>query len=136
MKQVCIAVTLLLISHASLAESDPLLGKFGHDYTRSSQEAVWQIRRDAGGYQLNTLTHSSKASAQSWSAAQRKAFWEKMMWPVKVSAEAKCVGNAEEVICYVPVGARKKVDWLRDNKSDYFHYDAMGGVMEAHRISG
>lgn len=147
------ALTLILVASAAAAEAAaPLAGRFGHAYTATDGDAVWKITRHSdGGYRVQQ-PDKSEASAAVLDNRQRIAFWQKMHWDADTAAGADCLNWGEpmsdslldlldpppadapvlrrSVLCHVPGAQRAKITWLADNRSDWFYYDSLTGVME------
>jgi len=135
MKTIIIAAALGMISFVCMAQTELLTGKFGHQYTEPKNTPVWEIKKINDQYQLSIwgATETSQPSHEL-SEQERRKFWQKMWWPEDSSVSASCVMNSEEMICYVSPKARNEIDYIKGYKSNYFHYDRMGGVMETHKI--
>jgi hypothetical protein len=93
------------------------------------------IRKD--GNSLVFFSHGLNESTVSQIASkeQKESFWKKMMWDVSLSQDATCVVGKEFIVCRVPQEVRAKISWIASNKSDYFYYDHMAGVMEIERLN-
>ncbi len=119
----------------SAAEEDMILGDYGHKFTEPQGEVVWSIRKE--GDSLVFFSHGLNESAVSQIASkeQKESFWKKMMWDVSLSEDATCVVGKEFIVCRVPQEVRAKISWIASNKSDYFYYDQMAGVMEIERLN-
>lgn len=121
---------------AAYAETDPFVGRFTHDYTRSKDESVWTVKKSGAAWQV--LIHGSRetVSARRTSDAERKAFWEQMWWPADKANDARCLrieGKWPGLMCYVQSSTRAHISDLAKNKSDYFYFDPMGGLREIRR---
>lgn len=116
-------------------DNDVMIGDYGHDYTSQKGEVVWSIRKD--GNSLVFFSHGLNESTVSQIASkeQKESFWKKMMWDVSLSQDATCVVGKEFIVCRVPQEVRAKISWIASNKSDYFYYDHMAGVMEIERLN-
>ena len=135
MKKTIIALALGVASFACSAQADLFVGKFGHEYTSPEGTPVWEIKRNNGQYQFDILNDEDPSqSAHEFSENERRKFWKTMLWPEEGSIPASCVGNAERVMCYVTPQVRSRTDWLKDNKSNYFYYDQLLGVMEVQKL--
>lgn len=133
-----IIMTSLLFAASAfcLADNNPLVGQFGHDFTRRKDEPAWEIKKDGAQYQLRSVAPGETAqAAHALSDAERRKFWQTMSWPEDTSAAAQCVGDSEHMLCFVPAATRQKIDWLKSNKSDYFYYDQAAGVMQAQKVA-
>jgi len=119
----------------SAHSSELLLGNFGHEFTGKKGETVWSIRATGSSYELFSLGGNFKTGLQPLSKAAVAALWKELLWPQATTAGVVCLGNDEDIFCHVPQNQRKKIDWLAGNKSNYFFYSAMGGVMEIKRLS-
>lgn len=128
-------LALLIAPFCCKADGETLTGLYGHQFTAQPNAPVWSVRSKGKAYQVISLNaDESTPDSHEWSKDERLAFWERMLWPPDTSADAQCVGNEDEVICFVPSQSRKRIDWLRESKSDYFHYDPMGGVMKINKL--
>lgn len=148
---------------AQAAETELLSGRYGHDASEPSYQAVWEVSRQGENWQARNLSEEAASSAYRLSPAGRRAFWEKMDWPAQTADTADCVtwgeaapslldllqespddgepkagadvvGNA--VVCHVPAAARKQIGWLQDSNEDWFYYDSVAGVMAVRRLPG
>ena len=129
----------LLIFIAALvslpAASAPPTGQFGHGYTSKQNDVVWTVRKSSSTYELVTHGDESVAAAHPLTLEERKAFWKKMWWQSDSFSKASCLGNHSELLCHVPARSRKSDADLKGMQSDFFHYDPVGGVIEAKRIA-
>lgn len=134
LKRILAACVWLAFSATTLAQSKLFQGSFGHEYTAKKNEAVWTIDFEPKSIVLITHGYQSKATLHELTKAEKDAFWKRMMWPASSGTQARCVGNAEDLFCYVPMTERQEISWLQENRSDYFYYSQMAGVMEVTRI--
>jgi hypothetical protein len=59
-----------------------------------------------------------------------------MRWPAEKANGALCLridGQPNGLMCYVQSSSRARVSDLSKNRSDYFYFDPMGGLMEIRR---
>ena len=112
------------------AQTASLLGDFTHGYTEPPNESVWTVQNTSDMWTVYSHGGKETSKAKILTEAERKKFWEKMWWPISTATQADCLTYDEALICYVPKKAKLKIDWIQKNKSNYFHYDAIGGVME------
>lgn len=142
---------------ASSAEVDLLSGQYGHGASEPAYTPVWEVRQVADGWQARNLQEPVASTATRLSLEGRRAFWEKMAWPVASADTADCVtwgeappslgdwledkpvtaiagtfGNA--LVCHVPAAARTQIGWLQGSPEDWFYYDPMAGVMEVRQL--
>ncbi|MDR2876066.1 MAG: hypothetical protein LBV44_09100 [Methylobacillus sp.] len=135
MKRIIIATALGMASFACAAQSDLLVGEFGHEFTKKPGTPVWAITGSNNQYWLDSLgDEEPPAPAHEYSESERRKFWGRMLWSEETSAAARCIGNDAELICYVPPKTRSAIDWLKNRQSDYFYYDTMMGVMEIQKL--
>ncbi len=136
---------------------DLLSGRYGHASSEPAYQAVWEVSHAVDGWHARNLEEPTTSAAIRLSPAGRRAFWEKMGWPVASADTADCVtwgeapasllslledkpanpiagtfGNA--LLCHVPAAARKEIGWLQDSIEDWFYYDPVAGVMEVRRL--
>ena len=132
-----LALALLLLSPLAMAQTELLVGKFGHEHTAPKNTPVWEIKETSDDqYQFVTLGVGEPSQpAHEFSADERRKFWQTMWWPEDTSDAAICIGNEREIMCYVPPETRNGIDWLKDHKSHYFYYDSAAGVMETHKLT-
>lgn len=136
MKRILIAATFFFASFASSAQPNVLIGRFGHEYTKPKGAAVWDVRTSGDQLQLVTLNaEESNARSHELTEGERRKFWQSLWWPEETSVAARCVGNSEEVLCHVPPSVRSKINDLVRHRSNYFHFDPIGGLMEIQRAS-
>jgi ribosomal protein S4E len=126
----CIGITISIAS----ADSDIMIGNYGHKFTEPQGEVVWSIRKE--GDSLVFFSHGLNESivSQIANTEQKESFWKKMWWDASLSKDATCVVGKEFILCKVPQEVRAKIDWIAPNKSDYFYYDSMAGIMEIERL--
>lgn len=86
-------------------------GRYGHAMTASSDEVVWTIDAEGGGWRVSmagdTPAETTVASAHPLGAAGRAAFWRKMLWPEAGSRQARCLSWGE-----APAGLSDLLDAL------------------------
>jgi hypothetical protein len=124
-----------LTSHA-VAATDFLLGSFTHDFTRPKNQSVWTVKKSGTAWQVIVHDSNETLPARQVGKEGRMQFWEQMWWPADKAKDAQCLrleGKLQETICYVQSSARTNVGDLSKNKSDYFYFDQMGGLMEIRR---
>jgi hypothetical protein len=136
MKRLLAVFCLCALTGAAYAETDPFVGSFTHDFTRPKNESVWTVKKSGAAWQV--LVHGSHETvhARRMSDAERMAFWEQLWWPTEKAKDAQCLrleGNLQGLMCYVQSSTRAEVSDLAKNKSDYFYFDQMGGLMEIRR---
>ena len=119
----------------SFAQSNPLVGVFGHNFSSKKNTPVWTVKEGKVDFQLHFHGDGSVTSVKTSSLDDRKKFWAAMWWSSDTYANARCLGNSAEILCFVPKADRLREPGLRDLGSDFFHYDRIGGVMEVNRIS-
>jgi hypothetical protein len=153
MRTTAAALTPILVLCAAAAQAAvPLAGRFGHAHTATDDETVWQITQlSDDGYQVYQADEPD-ASATLLDDSGRAAFWLKMHWDAGTGAGARCLNWGEpmadslqdlfdppstdapvlrrSVLCHVPSAQRQQIPWLADNRSDWFYYDSLSGVME------
>jgi len=135
MFRICTLALAGLLTLPICAYASSLVGVFGHNYTERKNDPVWTVKQESGHFTLTTHGDGSTSLLKSLSGSEIKIFWKKMLWEQKTSEKAECLGNRDEIMCFVPMQSRKGIPWLADNKSDYFYYDEMAGVMEINLIS-
>lgn len=115
--------------------AEVLSGVYGHAFTGKRNDAVWTVQRSTAGiYQVLQHGDDSRMAGKVLDDAARLRFWQKMDWPQATVSVAQCLQFGDDMICHVPQPQRRQIVWLADNRSDYFYYDTMAGVMEVHRI--
>lgn len=124
------SLILPIYTHAS-----SLVGVFGHNFTGRKNDPVWTVKQEPGHFTLITHGDGSTSPLRVLSKAEITRFWKKMLWEQESSKKAECLGNRDEILCFVPTQSRKSIPWLEDNTSDYFYYDKMAGIMEIYLIS-
>lgn len=125
------------LAHVSAqAETDRLVGTYGHDFTRGKTDPVWSISEKQGQFTLLTHGDQSTAALRIMSAADQTAFWKQMLWNEKSSGGAHCMRSDDEVFCYVPKASRAAEPYLLNLHSDYFSFSQMGGIFKLNKISG
>ncbi|SFZ72039.1 hypothetical protein [Chitinimonas taiwanensis] len=133
MKIKAIFSSIVALCAVSVHSKELLLGNFGHAFTGKESDIVWSIRAKGSIYEILFHGDNSKATAQQLSDKAVAKLWKKLDWPEITTAGVVCLGVKEDFFCYVPQEQRKKISWIADNKSDYFNYSSMGGVMEIHK---
>jgi hypothetical protein len=118
----------------SVSASEILVGNFGHEFTRKNGDVVWKIQPKGNAYELHALGDNSKATIKPMSRKAINSFWEKMLWPASTTLGVSCLANREDIFCYVPRDQQEKIDWISGNKSGFFYYSTMGGIMEINKI--
>lgn len=121
------------LSGAVEAGTDPFVGSFTHDYTRLKNDPVWTVKKSGATWQVHVHGANETVRARPVSNTERAAFWEQMWWPVDKAGGAQCLhvdGEFPGLMCYVQSSTRVQLDALSKNKSDYFYFDSMGGLME------
>lgn len=117
------------------AQTDSLAGEYGHNYTEKDGTPVWEVRQKGDTYELLSLgTPPSSQEVHVLTADERRHFWQTMWWSEESSAQVNCIGNTQEVICFVPATTRQTIAALKENDSDYFYYDPTGGLMEIQKL--
>lgn len=120
------------IAAQAQAQSLPV-GSFGHRYTDAPNTAVWTVTlHHAATQEYRLLRHSDaqQTKLKPLTKKEREQFWARMHWSLNEADAAVCLGNWTDILCHVPHKVRLKNDWLKSYKSDFFHYDTIGGVME------
>jgi len=117
-----------------VSANDILVGSFGHEFTRQNGDVVWKIHPKGNFYELHTLGDNSKSTIKPMNSKALNDFWKKMLWPTSTTIGASCLANAEDVFCYVPKDQQEKIDWISGNKSSFFYYSTMAGIMEVNKI--
>ena len=140
------------------ADPDVLAGRYGHDASEPAYQPVWEVIHEGERWQARNVGDDAYSVAYRMSGVGRRAFWEKMGWPLASADVADCVswGTApaslvdmlEEItpvtgadtyglalVCHVPPAARTQIDWLQASTEDWFYYDPMAGVMEVRRLA-
>ena len=126
----------LLLASAAHAQTNPLAGTFGHGSTSKLDDPVWTVRVVAGQAQL--YAHGSKTMAKGvlMTGQQRKQLWDHLDFASESFQQAECIEADGEYVCYVPKKSRARDTLLKSQKSDFFHFDKVGGLMEIHKIRG
>jgi hypothetical protein len=109
------------------------VGSFGHRYTDAPNTAVWTVTlHNPATQEYRLLRHSDaqQTKLKPLTKKEREQFWARMHWSLNEADAAVCLGNWSDILCYVPRKVRLKNDWLKSYKTDFFHYDTIGGVME------
>ena len=131
------AIAGLLATMMAHAQANPVVGTFGHDYTEKTNEPVWTV--SSAGQQIKLKSHGGGPTVKVTilSREQRKALWDALAFDSDTGsfAQAECVGGGAEYICHVPMAARAGIPELKTQKSDFFHYDRAGGLMEIRKIA-
>ncbi|HEY4556280.1 MAG TPA: hypothetical protein VIG68_07600 [Lysobacter sp.] len=141
---------LLLLAGLALAPAagaaDGFAGRYDHA-TEGPPDPVWTLRDAATGTRMER--HDGlELPVRELDAGERGQLWARLDWPADTAATVRCVGWADEpgpfsqplfgsvtsVICHVPASARARIDWLRDNASDWIYYDTGLGVAELRRF--
>lgn len=156
----CLLLCLLALSPAAwAAPPTPFAGEYGHGATHDADETVWVVQAVDTQWRLTRTGDGETVQAHRLGQRGREAFWTRMGWPAESSEDADCLSWGEKpasledlladrpakdvapgddyglgVLCHVPASARSRIDWLADNASDWFYYDAVAGVMEARRL--
>ena len=112
------------------AQTTSLVGDFTHGYTDPKNETVWTVENTRDMWTVYSHGAKETFKAKILSEAERINYWEKMWWPTATAKLADCLTYDAALICHIPKKAKMKIDWIKKNKSDYFHYDAIGGVIE------
>ena len=107
------------------------VGTFGHEFTKTKGEAVWSIQAGVASYKLIRHNDGKKQLAHTLTPVERKKFWLKMAWPAGTHQNSQCIGVPGELICHVPSTTRLSIPALQSHSSDFFHYDKIGGIIEA-----
>ncbi|UXY14559.1 hypothetical protein N8I74_14700 [Chitiniphilus purpureus] len=136
MRSIASRVVAAILIAPVLALADPPLGVFGHQFTEREGEPVWTIEQESA----DVFTLFVHGDSLGWrldrlDSDEIKSFWRKMGWPQGAVHHASCIGDGESVFCHMPANARRRIPWLAENKSDYFYYDTMAGVMEIRLIA-
>jgi hypothetical protein len=127
---------LYALGGAASAASDPLVRSFTHDFTRIKNDAVWTVKKTGSTWQVRVHGANETVRARPATNAERAAFWEQMWWPADKAKDAQCLRVEEQspgLMCYVHGSTRAGISALSKNKSDYFYFDPMGGLMEIRR---
>ena len=136
MKRLLAVICLYVLAGSASAETNPLLGSFTHDFTRPSNQSVWTVKKVGTAWQVRVHGANETVRAKRMSDAEKAAFWEQMWWPLEKAKDAQCLRIEKELqglMCYVHGNSRVTIDALSKNKSDYFYFDSMGGLMEIRR---
>ena len=136
MRRLLAVLCLYVFAGAASASTDPLVGSFTHDFTRVKNDPVWTVKKTGSAWQVRLHGANATVHARPATNAERAAFWEQMWWPADEAKEAQCLRVEEQspaMMCYVHGSARAGIDALSKNKSDYFYFDPMGGLMEIRR---
>jgi hypothetical protein len=136
MKHLLAVFCLYALVGTASASTDPLVGSFTHDFTRVKNDPVWTVKKTGSVWQVRLHGANATVQARPATNAERAAFWEQMWWPADKAKEAQCLRVEEQspaMICYVHGSTRAGIDALSKNKSDYFYFDPMGGLMEIRR---
>ncbi|MFC5476637.1 hypothetical protein [Massilia suwonensis] len=118
------------------AGTDPLVGSFTHDFTRIKNDSVWTVKKTGSVWKVRVHGSNEIAGARLVSDSEKAAFWEQMWWPADKAKDAQCLRIEEQsqgMMCYVRGSTRAGIGGLSKHKSDYFYFDAMGGLMEIRR---
>ncbi len=134
MKIGAIVSTIAALACQSVSASEILVGSFGHEFTRKNGDVVWTIRPKGNAYELHALGDNSKSTIKPMSSKAINDFWRKMLWPASTTIGVSCLENTEDVFCYVPRDQQEKIDWISGNKSRFFYYSTMAGIMEINKI--
>ena len=135
MKRLLSVLTLYVLAGSASAETSPLVGSFTHDFTRPSNQSVWTVKKAGAAWQVRLHGGNQTVRARPATDAERAA-WEKMWWPADKAKSAQCLRVEEQspgLMCYVHGSTRAGISDLSKNKSDYFYFDPMGGLMEIRR---
>lgn len=114
-----------------------IVGSFSHRFSKSANAPVWTVKLVDKQFQL--VSHGANTSADIilLNEQERKDLWTSLAFDVDTDSflAAECVGAAHiEYICHVPHKSRADIPQLRSRKSDFFHYDKTGGLIEIHKI--
>lgn len=136
MKSLLAVFFLYILTGTAFAETNPLVGRFTHDFTSPKNQSVWTVKRTGNAWQV--LVHGSHQTvrARQIGDAERAEFWDQMWWPADKSKDAQCLlveAKLQGMICYVQRSTRSGISDLSSRKSDYFYFDSMGGLMEIRR---
>ena len=112
------------------AQTTSLVGDFTHGYTEPKNESVWTVQNTSDMWTVYSHGAKETFKAKILSEEERINFWEKMWWPAPTAKQADCLTYDVALICHIPKKAKIKIDRIKKNKSEYFHYDATGGVIE------
>ena len=69
------------LAGAASAASDPLVGSFTHDFTRTKNDPVWTVKKTGSAWQVRVHGANETVRARPATNAERAAFWEQMWWP-------------------------------------------------------
>ncbi|UOV09590.1 hypothetical protein MUU77_04645 [Pseudoxanthomonas sp. F37] len=144
---------------ARTGEPAAFAGDYGHTATASADDVVWRVEQAGSHWRVILVAADEAHEAHRLQARGRDAFWSRMDWPLDSSAQAECLtwgdkpGSLQDlladappapsapgedyghaVLCHVPPAARARIGWIADNASDWFYYDPLLGVIEAHAI--
>ncbi|HZX30103.1 MAG TPA: hypothetical protein VFF03_02010 [Rhodocyclaceae bacterium] len=119
----------------SIACANSLTGIYSHNYTAKKNEPVWSIKAKNNAFTLTTHGENGQSRLQTLTDSEIREFWEKMGWEEEFAKGVECIGNAGDIFCKVPAKTKNGISWLRENKSDYFHFDKIGGLMEIKKAS-
>jgi hypothetical protein len=136
MKRLLTVFYLSALAGVACAETNPLAGSFTHNFTRAENQSVWTVKKAGTAWQVRVHGSNETLRARPVSDAERAAFWEQMWWPADKANDAQCLrieGPLQGLMCYVQSSTRADVSDLSKNKSDYFYFDQMGGLMEIRR---
>jgi hypothetical protein len=136
MKRLLTVFCLYALAGAACAQTDPLVGSFTHDFTRPKNQSVWTVKKTAAVWQVRVHGSNETLHARRASDGEKAAFWEQVWWPAGKANDAQCLrieGQLQGLMCYVQSSIRADVSDLSKNKSDYFYFDSMGGLMEIQR---
>ncbi len=121
-------------------------GRYDHG-TDGPPDPVWTLRDTATGVRMERHDGLS-LPVRALDGGELAQLWSRLDWPADTAAAVSCMGWADEpgpfsqpfvgtltaVICHVPAGVRARIDWLRDNASDWIYYDTGFGVTALRRF--
>ena len=125
-----------LLSAAVQAQTSTISGSFGHAFTGKANEAVWTVKANGATPLLVTVGAKTSVKAFVLTKEQRKDLWDKLSFDSSTGSfeQADCIATSEEYICNVPQKSRALISDLKDRKSDFFHFDSFGGLMEINKV--
>lgn len=124
---------LILVGMHSFAFADSTLpaGAFGLDFTDNPNTAVFSVAGSADNIKITSVADQSVYAGTEMTAEKKKKLWEKLSWSDTAFEAASCISFEREAICHIAAEQKKANSDLSALKSDYFHYDPMGGVVSA-----
>lgn len=133
------ALACLVVATTSKASPQPsiVVGSFSHRFSEVADAPVWTVKLVGQQFQIVSYGGNTSTDVILLNEQGRKDLWKALAFDIDTDSfvAAECVGAALiEYICHIPHKSRTDIPQLRSRKSDFFHYDKTGGLIEIYKI--